>query len=102
MTMEAPNSTPESYQSATSRPFLRIDLHFTRTQSLSLCSTREPCTNWRMTTESVSIRRTPQDLHLVDLILGGALPAALSSAMICSRHSIPYAVKAGTPSSPTP
>jgi WD40 repeat protein len=32
----------------------------------------------------------------------GALPAALSSSMICLRHSMPYWVKAVTPSSPMP
>jgi hypothetical protein len=33
---------------------------------------------------------------------GGARPAALSIAMISSTHSMPKAVKAGTPSSATP
>jgi hypothetical protein len=40
--------------------------------------------------------------YSVDWILGGAVPAALLSAMICFGHSMAYSVKAGTPSSPTP
>jgi uncharacterized repeat protein (TIGR03803 family) len=40
--------------------------------------------------------------YSVDRTLGGAVPSALFSAMICFRHSMPYSVKAGTPSSPTP
>ena len=32
----------------------------------------------------------------------GALPAALSSSMICLRHSMPYWMKAVRPSSPMP
>src|SRR5712671_5050563 len=40
--------------------------------------------------------------YSVGLAGGGAFPAALSSAMICFRHSMPYWVKAVTPSSPTP
>jgi hypothetical protein len=40
--------------------------------------------------------------YLASLTCCGALPAALSSAMICRKHSIPYSVKAATPSSPIP
>jgi hypothetical protein len=40
--------------------------------------------------------------YSIGLMGGGAFPAALSSAMICFRHSMPYWVKAVTPSSPIP
>jgi hypothetical protein len=40
--------------------------------------------------------------YFVDWALGGAVPAARLSAIICFRHSMPWSVKAGTPSSPTP
>ena len=40
--------------------------------------------------------------YFVGLICGGARPAALSSAMIWRKHSMPYSVKAVTPSLPRP